>query len=382
MGPDWSLLPQELIQHISDKIPFTNIYFRIRAVCRSWRLACSLHSHHISPLPWLRLPKFPTMPVLSFYDFSRSEIHHFDLPFLVGKKRFFDSGRSWLFLEKNMVVSLLNPITGEVKTNLIPSLAAPPTILGFASNEKTRNPLPSVYHREFNYVCVITKIILTSSPFDVDCFVVAKFISEWELGFCKIGDSRWTVLKLTEYGGGSRRILDFTCKKNLVYAINDLGHITIYDLQNLSQNILIADLDCLHWYKFLLLGIEGELDGIPLAVKNIDYIMPKGRCEIYKCIYDELYREYRWERVKDIGNSMLVLDRGKCGIVSLDNARLNGLEKNHLCCYECSYEMGNYSYSIKMVSVENRTIKEVPTSFGLFSWDSVGSPAWFSPRLY
>ncbi|KAJ3670635.1 hypothetical protein LUZ60_008061 [Juncus effusus] len=180
-GPDWSFLPAELIQLISEKIVFKEQYDQFRSVCQQWRRACPPHAcRRIGQCPWILLAREKSSSIVSFCDFPRDKIYKSNLPDVVGKRTIACS-RGWILLEKGLELSLINPITGELKRNCLPSLAAPPTILEFARNEKTKDP------SQLSYRSYSSKIILTSSPSHVSCcIVVAQFRSLWESGFVEL----------------------------------------------------------------------------------------------------------------------------------------------------------------------------------------------------
>ncbi|KAJ3692557.1 hypothetical protein LUZ60_011652 [Juncus effusus] len=333
MGPDWSNLPADVVQFISEKITLKEQYAHLRLVCQQWRRACPPQSRHlIGQVPWLMLPHDPASSTLSFDDLSRSKRYDFNLPDIIHK--ICGHSHGWILLEKDNELSLINPITGEMKSNCLPSL------------------------RLNNY---IIKVILTSSPSDEGCIVVAEFSSEWDLGFCRIGDNSWTTLKLEEGDHDSCEMTDFKYKNELVYAINNKGQITVYDLQNLSQSILIG---------------EGEFDGVPLAVRRVSV----NEFEVYKCTNGK--GRYRWRRVRNIGNAVLVISNEQCEIVSLNNIQLNGWEKNHVYydLFKCGDD-GTYYDCMEMASIENGFVKDVPASLGVHHPDRSLHISWFTPSL-
>ncbi|KAJ3683310.1 hypothetical protein LUZ60_013537 [Juncus effusus] len=383
MDPDWSNLPADVVQLISEKIIFKVQYTYLRLVCQQWRLACPPHpSHLISLVPWLWLPHDSSSSVCSFYDFSQSKTYDFDLPDIAGTKMGACS-RGWIMLEKNMELSLINPITKELKSNCLPSLAAPAIIL--ERNEKAEDFLHHGIHptliRQF-----IFKIILTSSPSDEDCIVIAQFqILEWELGFCRVGDDCWTILKLREKNVRDHRLVsDFKYKNGLVYSMNYICQITVYDIQDLSQKILkfpqmILDVDFVPSFDEIYLALgEGELDGAFFAVKRIFVDDETDKFEVYKC--NKTKGPDKWRRVKTIGNVLLILGGKQCEILSLDNIELNGWEKNHICHYKLKYcrKRSPHNSIIQMTSIENGSVKEIPTSLGAFSTRGF---SWFTPKL-
>ncbi|KAJ3673801.1 hypothetical protein LUZ60_005793 [Juncus effusus] len=373
MGPDWANLPADVVQIISEKIVFKEQYAHLRLICQQWRRACPPNPRHlIGQVSWLWLPRQSSSSTLSFYDLTRFKVYKFDLHDVIDKN-ICGHSRGWILLRKDKKFSLINPITREIKSDCLPSLDVPPNILAFARNEKTIDALNA--H--------LNKIILTSSPSDEGCIVVAHFLSDWELGFCKMGDSCWTILKLREYGRGSCSMSDFKYKNGLVYAMNNKGQVTVYDLKNLSHMIIIGNLSYARNLDRLYLVIaDEELDGMPLLVRRVKYWQP--RCgtvfEVYKCINGK--GRSRWRKVRNIGNSVLLLGDAQCELVSLRNIQLNGWEANHVCYRSEKHGEDGYYYDIiEMASIENGSVKEVPNSLGVLHPDRFYYISWFTPSL-
>ncbi|KAJ3680422.1 hypothetical protein LUZ60_016700 [Juncus effusus] len=383
MGPDWSLLPPEMIQLISEKITFMKVYCRFRAVCPEWRRASSPNPRHLSLGPWLHLPDDQRIPsnnpnnsTYSYYDFFLSKIHQFHLP-CDTYGSVICSSRSWLVLKRGSQLSLINVITGEIKSDLFPSLDAPPTILGFASTGKTKRLATPEGTLGPKYL--IQKAVLTSTPSDESCAIVVSFCTsntQWELAFCKVGDRCWTVLRLPERGRGSRTMKDFMYQNGLVYAINDKCHISVYDLRDLSQKIMHANLS---YYsacdRVYLVSGEVEHDG-PLIVRHADPFRKEDQLQVFKCY--EYLGYYRYKRVRDIGNNVLFLDGRRCLIISCRQ----GWTRNHIYYYYKSVNSEFYNITLKMLNIKD-------SSVGLVGYDSTGLlstrsmyPSWFTADLY
>ncbi|KAJ3673800.1 hypothetical protein LUZ60_005792 [Juncus effusus] len=387
MGPDWSNLHAELIQLISEKVVFKEQYTHLRLVCRHWRRACPPHPprHLIDKAPWLWLPHEGFSSTLSFYNISPSKIYDFDLPNVV-RGPIIACSRGWILIENDSKLSLYNPVTREMKSNCLPSLAPPPIILPFARNEKTTEHLHFDIHHGFTPY--IRKVILTSSPSYEGCIVVAQFRKVWDLGFCRVGDNSWTILKLVEYGLRSCYTLDFNYKNGLVYTMNNKGQLTVYDLRYRSMkasvpNLMVDNISHLHGFRQLYLVIgEGELDGEPLVVIRLeDNMMTKF--EVYKC--GVIQDECRWRRVRNIGNSVLVLDRRQCEMLLLDNFQLNRWEKNHVYYGTWTSSKSRYSNcSTRIASIDNGSIKAL-NSLSVFRSYNGRTPneyvSWFTPSL-
>ncbi|KAJ3673799.1 hypothetical protein LUZ60_005791 [Juncus effusus] len=300
------------------------------------------------------------------------------------------SSHGWVLLEDDHEFSLINPITGELKEYCLPSLDSDPTILEFAMNERTKDPLDFDKYLRCNRHH-ITKMILSTSPSDEGCIVVAEFYLVWELGFCQVGDDSWTILKLSEENVCGRHDMSaFEYKNGLVYAMNDIGQVTLYDLRDLSQKVLTLSekimTDNLSYSSSgdlcLVLG-KGEFVGVPLAMRRTWGDSREAKFEVYRCV--KTRGRHKWRKVKNIGNVVLIVGSIGSETLSLDGIQLNGWEGNHICDYRLKYNrdhsQDHYCHNIivEMISIENGSVKEIPTSLGLFSSNNTFS--WFTPAL-
>ncbi|KAJ3673806.1 hypothetical protein LUZ60_005798 [Juncus effusus] len=371
MGPDWSNLPTDVVELISEKIVFKEQYEHLRLVCRHWTRACPPHPCHlIGQVPWLWLTPELSSSTLCFYNLAQSKLYNIDLADVIHKIPT-TSSRGWILLENDTELSLFNPITREMKSNCLPSLAAPPTILAFARNQNTIDPSHFDLHQSTPHSC---KVILTSSPSHEGCIAVAWFYSLWELGFCRVGDKSWTILKLWEDGLGSCEISDFVHKNGLVYAMKDRGQIIVYDLENLSQKTQLS-YACFLDSLYLAMGV-GEFDGVPLVVRRVHGTL-KDEFEVYRCSNERA--RSRWRRVRNIGNAVLLLGNRQCEMVPIDSIQSDGLEGNHICYCPSKFSISCFDFSIKikMISIENWSIKEVL----MLSSPGSGYLSLFTPSL-
>jgi hypothetical protein len=239
MNRDWTLLPLELLQLISENLTSISDYVHFRAVCTAWHVASSPHPCHLPPqLPWLVLPRGPDNgedahlgSSLSLYDLSQSRTHVLDLPAIQGK-RICGSSHGWLVLERNGGVWLLNPITRDEIS--LPSLSARPnSIYGGNIKVEAQN-------------CVlkfcIKKAVLSSKPLvDSKCLVMALFWSTWATAFCRIGDECWTTLTVEdELLAPPYCVIDICYHNGLLYEILGNGHVWIFDIHKPDYNPVSA----------------------------------------------------------------------------------------------------------------------------------------------
>ncbi|KAJ4772449.1 F-box family protein [Rhynchospora pubera] len=118
--PDWSHLPQLVVQLISEKVKSIIDYVRFRAVCHPWRSASLSKPCHLPPqLPWLIKPQWyfygkKDDGIRLFYDLWESKIHKIHLP-ETNDMNCYASYRGWLLIAatggRSRKVFLINPLT-------------------------------------------------------------------------------------------------------------------------------------------------------------------------------------------------------------------------------------------------------------------------------
>ncbi|XP_078182471.1 putative F-box protein At5g55150 [Carex rostrata] len=248
MGPNWSLLPSELLEAIAEKVTSLADYIRLRAVCCPWRSACSPRPNHLPlQLPWLMLPYQSDDNDDStrlFYDLSASKIHKLDLPETRGAS-ICGSSHGWFVLQKGLVVSLLNPITRA--TIPLPSFISPvpPFSIGIVPLGASHDELFFVNGEDEKYAIeptdhvIVRKAILTSSPLDPSCMVFVFTSTKWQLAFCKIGDEGWTVIEFEcSWHYDDWKFCDFSYSNGFLYTADYFATVTMYNLNNPSRTML------------------------------------------------------------------------------------------------------------------------------------------------
>ncbi|XP_026659333.1 putative F-box protein At1g65770 [Phoenix dactylifera] len=105
--PNWTDLPLELLNEISDKLPCCVDKVRFRSVCCVWRAAVP----QIRFPPVLMLPYNPYTKSISFYSLYENQVVTFPLP-EAREKVLCGASKGWLVLmDESGAISLLNPIT-------------------------------------------------------------------------------------------------------------------------------------------------------------------------------------------------------------------------------------------------------------------------------
>ncbi|KAJ3706862.1 hypothetical protein LUZ61_010567 [Rhynchospora tenuis] len=399
MGPNWSLLPPELLEAIAEKVTSLGDYIRFRAVCHPWRSASSLRPRHLPiQLPWLMLPyRLDGLDdyIRLFYDLSTSKIHRLHLPETRGAK-VCGSSHGWLILHKGMVTSLFNPITRA--TISLPPYTAIPSHLGIAPYDSL-NGVPFFENWDANKSAVsphvnfhVKKAILTSSPLDTNCLVFVHTSGFWEFAFCKIGDERWTVIEFEDRRPSEEDFWDFSYCNGYLYAVHPFGNVTMYNLINPSKIFLRCgngvdhmclvdgvDRDAL-LISYGRLNYDGDEDGV--VPREIDYT-------VYKFSNDG---EPQWVEVTDVGHNVLFFGGDRHALaLSSANLQLPDWGANSLCYDSIKIEDWDQQHDycsawrnhrLKLGRLDNGMVIDINVDLGLFQrnmhWEN---SLWLTPSL-
>jgi hypothetical protein len=400
MNRDWTLLPSELLQLISENLISISDFVHFRAVCAAWRSASSPRSRHLPPqLPWLILPRGPDREnadlgsILSVYDLSMSKTHTLDLPQINGK-RICGSSHGWLVLEKEKEVWLFNPIT-RLQISL-PSLSAQPN--SFIGTHSRGNSKDEVLRCGLRFC--IRKAILSSSPIeDPDCLVMALFQGSWTTAFCRINDACWTTLNLADELPPPRREIDIGYYNGLFYSILGNGHARIYDIRNARWKYLASNLGMHPEQKWdYICTVEGGCNGHGLMVfaQLIAYFYQYDPVDASALLMlSESIEPEKWVQLKEEvmgSNCFFIGGNFHCISLPVSYLQLNGWEGNCICFSTPQLEEENdgvdwYSCCIKLFKCNDRSITTLASHIGLFEVDECQcysiSPSflWLAPTL-
>ncbi|KAJ4753887.1 F-box family protein [Rhynchospora pubera] len=372
---DWAGLPPELVTIIGEKVTTHKGYVHLRLVCKAWRRALPPNPRHLPPQgPWLLLPQIfvnyyeerdVDYSELSFYDPFRFKTHRFQRPY-ISDKDICGSSFGWLVLEHDHRVSLFNPLTQCVID--LPHFDAPPTIL-------ISDPIDQEEH-DTDMLCVL-KAVLSCNPSEDGCFVVASFQSSspsnWELGFCRIGDTHWTGLKTWDV---RRELLDFTCHKNLVYTADTKREVSVYDLEDLSVWTFPSKFNYNKKFHKINL-VEGDLEsGDPLLIRTRLYSdFELNTIFMYKWFEDR----QAWCQVRNIGKGTLFLNWRHCINLQLEEGHENQLYYDARDYHDFSPDY--FRVRIRRVKLECRADSLLhPNPMEEFPSQSE-FPIWFTPSL-
>jgi hypothetical protein len=211
--PDWSTLPEELLEYISNMLQSRREAIKFRSICPTWRAALPF-AKYIAPV--LMLPFGPESldGAVTFYTVADGGATTFtrNLPLLRGKK-LCGSSRGWLALvDEAASVTLLNPLTGttiELPPAVERVVGASFRLLVVTSNGSERIKLllengqyiflrlDEMKKRAFRQI-----VLSSSSPGSGDCVAMAALADSGTVAFCRVGvDGAWTLLNANLPGG-------------------------------------------------------------------------------------------------------------------------------------------------------------------------------------
>lgn len=382
--PDWSLLPEELVEIISKKIACISDYIRFRAVCKPWRSASPRLPGHLPPqLPWLMLPYDP-QPSLSlprgFFDVVTGKTHYLNLPETHGK-RCHGSSHGWLMLEQGRLISLLNPIT-RAQIDLPPlenpmrRLITPPSmVLGDEYTLQESSPNGYRFVKRGNRF--INKVILSANPsLDPGCIVMAILQYNSNLAFCKAGDGLWTVIQ----SDIDTLYIDAIYQSGRFYSINFDGRIIVYDVDRLPASVRVIP-SPLHDGGDQKFFVERSPERLLMVVWNFNVrnLARKAEYSVFELGLDD-----QWFEVKDIGDNALFFGGGHCFAVSTRDFhgwRGSRIYYTYPFYLQMLTEGDLASHGMRVFNLEDGNVAPLEGNLGMFSleWPS---PIWITPSLF
>ncbi|KAF3456128.1 hypothetical protein FNV43_RR00776 [Rhamnella rubrinervis] len=203
-SPNWLCLPYDLISLIIEKLVHLSDFIRFSVVCKSWNSIASYHriqklnqlSNH--QLPWqftgYRDEKVPRL--CNSLPNSSPTIFNFKLripsEYIAMMYHCAGSSHGWLIFEKELVVTLLNPLSGNI-IHL-------PRLIDRSRHILRRHTYPSNDYYGFTSVILSRDPSLGSFEFLIfGCYYVAHL---------KFGDKFWTL---------SERLKDFCSPQSLIF---------------------------------------------------------------------------------------------------------------------------------------------------------------------
>ncbi|TYI75392.1 hypothetical protein E1A91_D06G001000v1 [Gossypium mustelinum] len=391
MGVDWTKLPPELLESISENLKLYPDYLSFRAVCRGWRSSTPKTPSHLPPqLPWLMLP--PSQSYQShcaFYDLSTNKLRFLSLPESSNpNKRHCGSSHGWLVvLDESPSILLLNPLS-RAKLHL-PSLSSFPNVHSFnyshvGKEYSLRSPSGDLYTRNLRQMRdSIKKIVLSVNPSKELRFVAIAILNQTgELVYCKNGDDSWRFIP-----GAQSYSEDVIYCEGLFYAVDKHGGIAICDVHDDSPKVSIVQTRT---------QLDGDMqylinsgDELLLITRHLDLefsFEPHQSYLVYRTKRFEVSRLVwsgpHWERVKSLYDKMVFI--GENSSLSLSASDFTGCMGN--CIYftddysESNYDGSLGEHDIGIYKLWDGSIEPLPcyprNSFFRMGWPT---PLWVTP---
>ncbi|BFG14247.1 hypothetical protein CerSpe_005210 [Prunus speciosa] len=221
-SPNWSELPPELLQLITNNLSFVNV-LQFKAVCSSWK-----HAATSSHTPWLMLPSSssrendqnnPDSAARCFYSLEEQKVYTIKNAFqgFDHEARCVGSSHGWLvIMDSNGNPHLLNPFSR--RQIQLPLILPFPRLTG------------DLYLESLRMCASIAKAVLSSDPSRDNNFAVVVIYdsSPSKLSFCRHGeeDSRWTLLSV------HREYCDVIFHNEQLFALAGDGSVEVWDFNN------------------------------------------------------------------------------------------------------------------------------------------------------
>ncbi|KAK0576198.1 hypothetical protein LWI29_013601 [Acer saccharum] len=349
---NWTELPPELIQTISDKLTIYGDYLRFQATCRRFRSSIPKSPSRLPPqLPWLMLPQSQShQSRQAFFDLSANRVHFLHLPEASNHcKRNCGSSHGWLvILDETPYVILLNPLT-RAKIHL-PPLFTFPNVVSFNYFEIGREyTLLSLggdrYYRNLRQMrdSFIKKIVLSSSPGkDGGNFIAVAILNQTgDLAYCRNGDIGWSVIE-----GARSYCEDVIYNNGLFYAVDKGGAVAVCDVGGVGDLARVSVIQTPMQLGGDMQYLVSSGDELLLVTRFLGLefgFEPDQPHLIYRTIRFEVFRlnwnGTQWERVRSLGDKMLFI--GENSSLSLSASDFPGCVSDSIY-YTDDYSEGNY----------------------------------------
>nr|CAB3473084.1 unnamed protein product [Digitaria exilis] len=346
--PDWTSLPQELLESIAKRLASGHDAASFRSACSSWRAAVPFATA-FGPL--LLLPLHPDSDTVSFHSVSEKQTFSLTLPFVLGKVPC-GSSCGWVALmDESASVTLLNPFTGAhvelpPADELVAAASSPERTVskihgrwwwvihsgdGGHGNNAPPPPASKAIKLEDMRGVFFHEIVLSAPPADErECVVaMAVLASSTEVAFCRVGlDAAWTLLD-TKMEFSVASIV--RCQGKFL-AIDVTGDISVFSSNAAGATPTATPLpslsppDGLCHRSYLESNGELHVVGAMVSMFHDETWSFTYRTELYKC--NLLDRVPEWSRVKDVGEVTLFVS--KCLGESFSGTSVSLYEKNSI----------------------------------------------------
>ncbi|XP_043698345.1 putative F-box protein At5g66830 [Telopea speciosissima] len=208
----WSWgLPKEILRMILERLAFPD-NLRFAAVCVPWKRV-TMERNQMRKYPWVMFSYTHQTKVLSFFSLSESRVYHVNIPWIEARQCL-GSCQGWILASNPSPRDcfLFNPFSREAPIEL-------PYLDIWAGKSTYCWHSQNFFH----------KVILSSSPTDPDCLVLA-IMDSCGLAYCKLGDSKWVVFKDIEEDDFGEDVVFYNGQ---VYALSENDHqLMVLDMED------------------------------------------------------------------------------------------------------------------------------------------------------
>lgn len=340
MSVDWSELPPEIIQTISQKLTIYADYIRFRSISHTFLSSIPKTPHHLPPqLPCLLLSH------QSFFNISTHKTHLFNLPLPSHRTRICASSHGWLIiLNETPQIRLFNPLT--CVTLFLPPIHTFPNVVSFDYSNIGReySVTNDSYLRFFSLrqMCddFIAKIVFSTSPSLSDEFVALAIVDVYScnnLAFCKKGYDSWIFLtKKNDYYFWE----DVVYYNGLFYAVSKGGTIAVCDVNSHRVSIFQMTVPVQFSGDIHYVVFSGEDMLLVNRILEEDFSdEPNYDMLVYRTVGFTVFKmdwnAMAWNRIEALGDKAL--------FVGVNSSMCFSAGDFVGCCGDCIYFTDDYS---------------------------------------
>ncbi|XP_061343747.1 uncharacterized protein LOC133289765 [Gastrolobium bilobum] len=400
----WTSLPDDIMELIMKRLCLKD-FLGLREICTPWRdtVANAIANKHCHPLPEL-----PVIVLFKYQESStvfslRTESLVYPKRPLFEKLQILGSVEGWMIVSeyckvssRSVTIFFINPVTN--------ARVFVPSVLNFPTN----SPLPAANKK------LIQKMVASSKPDCLDCFLVCLFCDECHIRFCRLSDKSWTTIEADKDAGV--HFMDVEIIDTKLYA-RTFNSILVWDLQDssdypskpkvlamlpprpplvltvtgnqrfvrgkvltcLAKDDASGDLFLIH--RFCNLAYETQNVGYLNTITKFVTPPEMTRVEVFKLNTISTETNNQWIKVDNMGDCVLFVSHFKCMVMS--RAALNSSEeliKENSIYFAFSYPCAGDTWAgiqLGMICLTDNNIKY----FTLEKSSPRPFPFWFVPSV-
>ncbi|XP_061376068.1 uncharacterized protein LOC133318126 [Gastrolobium bilobum] len=216
----WTSLPDDIMELIMKRLCLKDC-LGLREICTPWRdtVANAIANKHCHPLPELPLIVVKYKESSTVFRLRTERLLYTKRPLFEKMQSIRGSVEGWMIVSEysnvgSLTIFFFNPVTN--------ARVFVPSVLNFPSN----SPLQADK-------LLMKKMVASSKPDCLDCFLVCLFNDYCHITFCRLSDKSWTTIEADKDTGV--HFMDVEIIDTKLYALT-FKSILIYDLQDSSDN--------------------------------------------------------------------------------------------------------------------------------------------------